>query len=51
MVFCDDCGKTVDTNAASPQIARETVKKDGWLVIGENTFCPECAEKRKLTIK
>ena len=45
-IICDDCGKILDTNAASARIARETAERKGWksyiIFTGEKHYCPEC---------
>ena len=46
LVTCDNCGKTMRTNAATERIARETAQRKGWSYI-RNTYiyCPKCRIK------
>ena len=48
-VMCDNCGDVLETNAASPRIARDAAEKAGWKIrirpFGESHYCPKCAEQ------
>ena len=58
-VVCDNCGKTVETNAADERIAEETAKREGWECVHMLKWkgvycppkyvnlCPKCKEKIK----
>ena len=46
-VVCDECGATLDANAGSARIARETADKAGWKTYilhfsEEKHYCPKC---------
>ena len=49
-VTCDNCGKTMHTNASTERIARETAYRKGWKYIqrppaGYYIYCPKCKMK------
>lgn len=54
-IVCDECGLTIETNAAEEKIAAETAKRQGWECIKLRTYldgttkylnlCPKCKEK------
>ena len=48
VVKCDRCGRLLETNAATDQIANETTERNGWVVVyggdwlRERHYCPYC---------
>lgn len=48
VVKCDRCGKRLETNAATDQIANETAERNGWLIadkgnwLRERHYCQDC---------
>lgn len=58
-VCCDNCGKTIETNAANERIAAETARRRGWKCHTLLRFsglynstkyvnlCPKCKEEKK----
>lgn len=53
---CDECGKTIETNAATEEIAKETIEREGWKVFVRRRtlllfeyicYCPKCKEETK----
>ena len=58
-VCCDNCGKTIEANAADEKIAAETAQREGWecvhMMKWKGTYCPpryvnlcpKCKEEKK----
>lgn len=57
-ICCDNCGKTIETNAADEKIAAETAQREGWecetLLRYSGTYrqpryvnlCPKCKKEK-----
>lgn len=46
-VVCDECGQSLETNASSARIARDTAERAGWKTYilhfaEEKNYCPKC---------
>lgn len=58
-VTCDECGKTIETNAANEVIANQEAERKGWKCVVTyscdrayhppvyTNYCPKCKEERK----
>ena len=46
LVTCDECFKTMHTNASSWTIALETAERKGWKYKNNFILCPKCAKKK-----
>lgn len=56
-VRCDECGETIETNAANEKIACETAQREGWNIteldyrprvpMNYMCTCPKCKERKK----
>lgn len=44
-VCCDKCGRRDTTDLKS---ATRFFKKQGWIAVKEETFCPKCAAEQKI---